>query len=292
MSSLRRGFTFHELLVSLVVTSVVFTVATLMAREQMRFFRGISDVTALRAQLGQSTEILRNALWSVSPGDGELLLAQDSAIEIRLLTGMSVVCDAAPGAIILPGPSTTAENPIAFFVRAPEPGDRVSALFSDSLGVSWLNLRVASPPVSDESCALLQGADVVWSMSTIEPLDLPAGTPLRFTRPIRFSLYRSSDSRWYLGARDWNGELQRYNTIQPVAGPLQRFSDDSATGLRFLYRDRAGVELPAPVDPGRVSAVEIVARAATPRPVRIRGLRRDDVYRDSSVAFIRLRNAR
>ena len=46
------------------------------------------------------------------------------------------------------------------------------------------------------------------------------GAPVRFTRPVRYSLYRAADGDWYLGEREWNPTTVRFNTIQPVSGPF------------------------------------------------------------------------
>lgn len=287
-----RGFTVHELIISLTIMSAVFVVATHFALEQARFFRAVTDVSTLRWQLEQATNVLRNTLWSVSPRAGDILVAQDSALEIRLATGTAVSCEGVPGTVLIPAP-TVVGNTLSAFMRRPERGDRVSALFSDSLGATWLHLRVMSAPEPAGVCSMFPAAPGAWAVATVEPLALPAGTPLRFTRPLRLSLYRSTDNRWYLGARDWNGEREQFNTIQPVAGPLGEHTADTESGLRFAYHDRDGAVLLEPVDGTRVSSVTVVARASTHRPVRMRGLRRaDGIYRDSGVAVIRLRNVR
>lgn len=273
---MKRGFTLHELLISLSVMSAVLALATHFALRQARFFREVGDADAMRSQLAQVTEVVRNVLANVSPATDELLVAQDSAFEVRLTIGTSFVCASAPGAVVLPAPAASRAGSAAVFARSPEPGDRLSALFSDSLGASWLHLQVASAPVPEGPCAWNPEIDTTWSLSTVEPMSLPAGAALRVTRPLRLSLYRSSDDRWYLGAKDWNGDARRFNAIQPVAGPLLPHADGAGSGLRFVYSDAHGAALSQPVDVDRVASVMVVARAAG----------------DSMMAVIRLRNAR
>lgn len=270
---MRRGFSLHELLVSLSVMGVVFALATHFAVRHMRFFRHVGDVAGVRAQLGQATEIVRSVLSNVAPASGELLVAQDSALELRLLTGTSFVCSGTPGVVVVPAPGG-ADGVSSTFVRAPGPGDRLSALFSDSLGATWLHLEVASAPEPAGPCALDPGIGTSWSIATAEPMSLSPGAALRVTRPFRLSLYESSDARWYLGAKDWNASARQFNTIQPVAGPLLRYLDGPGSGLRFTYRDILGQELLAPVDVRRVASVVVVARAAS----------------DSMVAVVRMAN--
>jgi prepilin-type N-terminal cleavage/methylation domain-containing protein len=272
----RRGFSLHELLISLTVMSAVFALATHFALRQTRFFRGIGEADAVRSQLTQVTEVVRNVVANVSPSTGELLVALDTALEVRLTIGTAFVCSATPGSVVFPAPVAALGGSAAAFVRAPEPGDRLSTLFSDSLGAVWLHLQVASAPVLDGPCAWKPGIDTTWSITTAEPMSLPAGAALRFTRPLRLSLYRSSDERWYLGAKDWNGEAQRFNTIQPVAGPLQGHADRAGAGLRLVYSDAQGRTLADPVDVDRVASVRVEARASG----------------DSMIVVVRLPNAR
>jgi prepilin-type N-terminal cleavage/methylation domain-containing protein len=275
--SVRRGFSVPELLISLTAMSVVFALATHFAVQQMRFFRNVGDVQAVRSQLDHVTEIARNVLVNVSPSTGELLVAQDSALEVRLTTGTSFVCSSAPGRIVIPAPMASSEGVLSAFARLPAPGDRVSALFSDSLGATWLHLQVASPPdAAQDLCAFSPEIGTTWSIATVEPMTLPSGSAVRFARPLRLSLYESSDNRWYLGARDWNGDALQFNAVQPVAGPLLRHDDGAGSGLRFLYHDNQGSELFPPVDVRRVASVTVVARAAT----------------DSMLTVVRLPNAK
>ena len=272
---MRRGFSLHELLISLTMMSVVLGIATHFAMRHLRVFRSVAATSAQRSQLEQVTEILRNVLANVSPVTGELLVAQDTAVEIRATTGTSFVCSGAPGTVVVPAPDASIGR-MPPFVRPPAPGDRLSALFSDSLGATWLHLQVASAPMTQGPCSFNPELTTTWSITTVEPMSLPPGTALRLTRPLRLSLYRSSDRRWYLGAKDWNGELQRFNTIQPVAGPLLSYGDKSGPGLHFVYRDAAGQELAPPIDGTRVTSIVVAARVTT----------------DSMVAVVRLANGR
>jgi hypothetical protein len=265
----------HELLISLTITSVVFALASHFALRQTRFFRALDEEVATRSQLDDVTGILRNALSNVSPSVGELVVAQDSALEIRLMTATSFVCSSAPGTFLMPAASGNPRGPPSAFVRPPAPGDRVSALFSDSVGVTWLHLGVAATTPARDACSFAPDIAGAWSVATVEPLALPPGTPLRLTRPVRLSLYRAPDGRWHLGARDWNGVAQQFNTIQPVAGPLAPYDDAGGAGLRFDYGDRSGAELRQPFDVSTVASVTVTARLGS----------------DSSIAVVRLRDA-
>jgi hypothetical protein len=94
------------------------------------------------------------------------------------------------------------------------------------------------------------------------------GMPLRVTRPLRFSRYRSPDG-WYLGARDWNTTSGRFNSIQLVSAP---FLSASSSGPMLEYADRTGTPLPTPVpDPKRIALIRIVLRGQTKAIMRALG---------------------
>lgn len=291
---MRRGFALHELLISLTVLSGVLALATHFSLGQSRFFRGVADVSSLRSQLGQAGEILGGVLWSMSPANGDLRVALDSAIEIRLTTGSAVVCASGAGRVVVPAPVPGGGHVFAAFARTPATGDVVTALFSDSAGTTWLSARVAAPPEEGPGCPALAGVQESWDIVLTEPITVPPGAVLRFLRPLRVSLYRAGDQRWYLGARDWNGEADRFNTVQPLAGPLRSWSSNpDSSGLRFLYRDAAGVELSFPVDPSRVASITVVGHGVVERAVLIQGLgRAGDRHADSITVTTGLRNSR
>jgi len=290
---MRRGFTLHELLISLTVMGGVLSLAAHMAMSQLRFFRGASDVVALREQLGASVAVAASALSGASSAAGDIVVAQDSALEFHMAIGTAVVCGGNVGSIQIATPSTNPGNATSSFVESPEPGDAAHAFLSDSLGDSWITLHVTTAPVSSGYCpALLVGP--AWLVAFREPITVPPGTVVRFTRPFRLSLYRASDSRWYLGAKDWNGDAERFNTIQPLAGPLRSYSPNpNATGFRFDYFDASGAALVPPFDVRDIAGVALVARAAAMRPIDVPGLAsRARAFADSARAFVALRNVR
>lgn len=292
---MRHGWTLHEMLISMCVLSGVLALAAHMATEQLRFFRGVGDVAGLRGQVGQASAIVASVLWSVSPGAGDIAVAQDSALEIRMVTGTAVVCGSEPGRLTIPAPVAARGNALSAFVETPEAGDRVWTLFDDSLGTSWLALTASASATTGGSCPFFPQVAATWTLPLQEPVTAPVGAPLRFTRPFRLSLYRGSDGRWYLGARDWNGESGQFNTIQPVAGPLSGYSENrSSTGLLFVYRDAAGAVLSSPVETSRIASVTVISRAASGRPVRMRGMgsASSAVLVDSTVVTVALRNSR
>jgi len=293
MHAVRRGWTLHEMIISLAVTGAVLAIAVHAAMGQLRFFDGVTRLSTLRSQLMQTTLIPRALVWSSSTIAGDILVAQDTALELNTVTGSSVVCESAAGWIIVPLP-LSAGNTLSAFAESPQPDDRIAALLEDSMGVTWINLRVAAAPVSGAGCARY-AATGGWTIALAEQLVVPPGTLLRFLRPVRLSTYRASDGRWYLGARDWNAVTHRFNTVQPIAGPVDApNSSPGAAGLRFEYFDSTGAELAGVGEPRAIAAIGISARSRSAAPVRMQGAATDAAGRvaDSARVLFAMRNVR
>lgn len=267
------------MLISLCVMSGVFAIVAHQASTQTRLYAGIQQTTLAREHRAQASAIGSRLLWSIAPQAGDVTIALDSALQIEMPIGTSVVCHSAAGSVTIAAPATGRGAAVAAFSDPPEPGDRMAVLFHDSLGTTWLTVRLASAP-SGAPCPRFP-ASPGWQLALVEPIQLPDGAALRLMRPLRLSLYRASDSRWYLGAKEWNGAQQRFNTIQPIAGPYApRDPDPLASGFAFLYLDHSGEELSSPVDASRIAAIRIVARSVS------------GLAHDSGAVTISLRNAR
>jgi hypothetical protein len=151
----------------------------------------------------------------------------------------------------------------------PEAGDTAWLLDTSLATEAWIPHPITGVVDVAAVCAIGSGQPV----STPRPLlGLRLSGPVvnarvvRVTRPWRYSLYRASDGRWYVGAREWSPALLRFNTIQPVAGPLM---SAAAGGLRFHYRDSVGAEIaPAPADSRGIAAIEVAFRIDSTIPGR------------------------
>ena len=127
-------------------------------------------------------------------------------------------------------------------------------------------------------------------MSGTPPAATPSpGTPIRVTRPLRYSLYRASDAQWYLGEREWSNASARLSTIQPVAGP---FLAAASGGVVFRYSDSLGRTLSSPVgDPASIGFIRVELRGQTRNAMRALGSTRASTpHVDSSFIAIGPRN--
>jgi hypothetical protein len=107
---MRRGWTLHELLISLGIMTGVIGIAAHAATVQLRFFADSGDLATLRNQMGHAATIAAAGLWGVSPSGGDVVVALDSAIEVHLPIGASFVCASSPGVVTMAAASSTASE--------------------------------------------------------------------------------------------------------------------------------------------------------------------------------------
>ena len=271
------------MLISLAVTGVIVSLAAGAAVSQLRFFHDVAAAGALQTQVAQAVTIAANVLRDVARA-ADVLVATDSAVEASVTIGSSVTCAADTGRVIV-ARATPSGHTLAGFAETPQRGDAIHLLLTDGTP-SWLGARVERPPETT-TCARFP-ASGGWTIALAEPFATPAGAPVRITRRVRISLYRASDSRWYLGLKEWNGELDRFNAVQPVAGPLRSYSALGPSGLRFEYRDASGVWLEPPIAPARIAVISVMARGETAAPVGMgQGSRR--LRGDSALVSVAIR---
>lgn len=255
----RSGWTLHEMLISLCVMGGVFAIVAHQASTQIRLYGGVQQAATARENRAQARAILEQLLWPVSPRAGDITVAQDSALQIRMEIGSSVVCSSSSGVVTL-AVATSRGPVVGAFRDTPDVGDELSALFHDSLGTTWLTFRLASAPTL-VPCARFP-THAGWQLRLLESMTISEGTSVRVLRPLRLSLYRASDSRWYLGAKDWNGASARFNSIQPLSGPYSKYDPvPERSGFAFIYRTADGVQLASPVDVARIAGITLITHA-------------------------------
>jgi hypothetical protein len=262
MCGVKPGWTLAEVLVAMIVMSVVLGLVARTSAQQLRFYRSAGEFVGRRGQITSATTITARLVWETSPGGGDILVAQDSVLELRTAIGSSFSCSATVGRIVMPIPSRAPGNTLSAFVDMPDVGDNVAVLLEDSSAATWLTSPIGAPPTIGPPCELFPSAAATWELRLQGQLAVSAGAVLRFGRRLRLSAYHAADGRWYLGAKTWNTTTQQFNAIQPVAGPLRAYSNDSArTGLLFTYSDAAGETIAPPVDAARIAAINVTARA-------------------------------
>jgi prepilin-type N-terminal cleavage/methylation domain-containing protein len=295
---LRAGVTLIELLVVLVIAGVALSLIAAISLRQQRAFADLADAAAASGQLRDAAALLPIDLRGASSGRGDIREARDTAIELRATIASAVVCDTARGSLVL-APSAVGAETFASFLTPIEVGDTAWVFTPADSAAHWLPYRVMTTAnVSAGVCAATgPGLDAVSRRSVRVAIGVGAGTalvvpgtPLRITRPLRYSLYRASDGEWYLGEKDWNNGALRFNTIQPVTGPFLSAIDG---GLALRYFDTTGVELTAPVtDTRRIALVRADLRGRRRHDTRILSAAGTGRTVDSLSVVVLLRNRR
>jgi type II secretory pathway pseudopilin PulG len=271
----RRGLSLAELVVVIALAGLVGGTILGTITRQQRFYRGASELVTVREGVRDAMEVLSADVRGTSVAD-TVRLAADSAIEFFATIGGSVVCQVMGNDVGLPTAHSSG-NSLSAFRADPDTGDL--ALFHvDSAGTNerWERYRISGfvqqslasscPPTS----RLSQQSDLdvglkgfVVTLTTPLGSDVRAGAVVRFVRRARYSLYRASDSDWYLGYRRCNAiGTSACGTVQPVSGPYRVYSrDPMATGLLFEYFDGAGQALDVASAPLALARVDVTARS-------------------------------
>ena len=245
---MREGYSVIELLVSLVIGAIAIACVGAFGFRQQRFHRDVVAVTERLEQLQQATALVPIAIRSIAPGEGDIPAggARDTSFEFRATIATAVVCDSGHGVVVL-APVGTVPPLLASVLASPAVGDTIWSLTLAGTNETWTPRPIVA--ISDTTTACALGPMSPWpgptayatiALHVAAPLPAGRGSPVRITRPWRYSLYRSSDGNWYLGARDWNPATLRFNIIQPVSGP---FLSAAAHGVAFRYYDSTGAAI-------------------------------------------------
>ena len=266
----RRGFSLVELMVILALSSIVIGGLTSVLVRQQRFYRGTADLIETRSQIRQAAGIIPSDLRGVSTIGGDILEVSDTSMIFWATIGQAVACVAVPGAqeITIPPLVLANKNTLASFSMTPDSGDIVyvyhDGLTDAASDDEWVPYEISGPPTSSTApCGdgSLTGIVDLTTERYSFPLDQPLGpnlsmgTPLRFVRRTRYTLFQAQDAAWYLGycSPDCAGDPQ------PIAGPFLP-GGGANSGVSFSYQDAAGA---ATAVPANIVQVSIVVRGKT-----------------------------
>lgn len=299
--SKRRAFSVVEVLVSIVVLTIVAGGIAEGMRRQQQVFRSIALMIRARADVRDAAEVLASDLSSASPLD-TVHLAADSAVEFLGAIAHSVSCDSSPGySLHLPPEKTASRRRLTTLLATPDTGDVVLLYSEDSSTADagrWDRHTIAAVasgqtgtacPASTGFTAVSDAAlpSTVITLGRAASSAVRAGAPVRILRRVRYSLYRSSDSKWHLGQRRCAAHApSSCGTIQPLAGPYASYA---AGGLSLRYFDSDHAILSPASATSRTARIAITARvrlSALARPGRALA----GPYVDSAASVVALRN--
>ena len=273
---------------------------TTLARQQ-RFYSSAAAILDIRAQLRDAGDILSTDLRGAALSLGVPVMT-DSAVEMFTTVASSIVCTSGVATFGLPPAVLASGANLTSVLAVPDTGDLAVVYLSrpppDSAswethriaGFASRSLAVVCPPSSGFTRAGETGSPAFEVTLATPPSQLVRpGAPIHFVRRARYSLYRSSDSKWYLGYRRCAPIGQSScAAIQPVAGPYDGYAP-TRSGLAFKYFNRDGVELPPGSSSAALARIDVVVRGASSRQANIAGDSRSR-YRDSVVISVAPRN--
>lgn len=303
-----RGFSIVELLAVTAITGLVAGLITATLARQQRFYSSAESMLTVRSQMRDAAEVLVTDIRGSAAAVLGFPLMTDTAVEMYATVGTSVACSSPVGAVVgLPPATLVTGHTLTSIVSQPDTGDlalmlSVGRAAPDS--VRWLSGRIASfaqrslsatcPPssgftTSGDSYTGATGYQL--TLTTPPDASVRRGSLFHFVRRVRYSLYRSSDGRWYLGYRRCNlSGPPSCATVQPVSGPYMAPSGNKTLqGLRFRYYDSRGIELTGPGNSFLVARVDITIRGETAGGIALAGDTRR-VWRDSAVVTVSPRN--
>jgi type II secretory pathway pseudopilin PulG len=283
-----------ELVVALTLLGVVATMILETLRGQQRFQVGMPQIIDAKRNAHQAVELLYGTLRGASSKD--LYAIADSSISFRAIIGASYICgiDSAGTSITL---ASADERSLSTFQTTPRAGD--SLLIFDPGESStpdddrWSSHTLTANP-SGGLCPTrpiglstrVGGSQSLGITITPGPTsNVVVGTPVRFFRPTRYSLYRGSAGEWALGYATCAAGA--CSTRQPLSGPYLPFAPAHAGGVSFEYFDARGSPTS---DPANVVRIDVVTRTRTTSRVEV-GHVREEHYTDSAAITIALRNS-
>ncbi|HUR00580.1 MAG TPA: type II secretion system protein [Gemmatimonadaceae bacterium] len=304
----RRAFTLPELIVSVAIAGIVAGgIATTLVRQQ-RFFGSAAEVLDVRSQLRDAADVLASDLRGAAVASYGLPVMTDSAIEFYTSIGTSIACSAPSGVVVALAPSVLANgNTLTSLLVTPDTGD-LAAVYSipsnDIDSARWETRRIsafssrslastcpASTGFTTLADAVAGAAGYQLTLAMSPGPNVHKGAPVRFLRRARYSIYKSSDGKWYLGYRRCSvGVPSACASVQPLSGPYRPYgSRGGENGLSFRYYDVNGVEVPAGSGGRYVARIDIVIRGEASRRVALAG-DAQRTFRDSVVVTVSPRN--
>ncbi len=240
---LRRGHSLAEALCALALGGVLAAAAGLMLASARRALED-SELRSIggRAER-EAVAIVRKAL---SAGES-IVLHGDTAVELDLLIGASVLCGTEYRALVLPPPRSSVATSMSALPQLPGADDVVLVRrFDGSAEGAWWYAVVDSVALRrlPGQCRAEDGwrapvdstADLLRIViADTVPVDLEPGVEVRLVRRGRFALYHIGRGEWAMGWRrchPWSGAC---GIIQPVAAPLR---PPGGRGFRIVADDR------------------------------------------------------
>lgn len=277
----RRGITLAELLVVMTLLGIVGTALVRTLTKQQQSYKDSARTATMRRELRLGGMMLPQDVRSISSSGGDVLEMDEDKFGFLGTYGSSVICArTATSFDILP--TNLVNHTLTSWTTPPKVGDTVF-VYNDSLLAGaeddvWQKLAIVSLDPNTSTCPGAPYADPVLDAPATKPRfrvriispsggglsdSVKVGSVVRFTRPMRYQLFQSSNSgSWYLGYSEYGNGT--WTSPEAVAGPYRQFiaGDGRPSGLQFRYYDSTGTRLNSIASKLSVSRLDVYLRAA------------------------------
>lgn len=248
-SSRRGGATLTELLVALSIFGLVATTCLSLLATSARAFERTTLTSDQRAQLAGAALVTSALLAGLSPSDGDVIAASDTAVRFWGTVASGISCRISGNDTWVPQGALATQVALGAASTMPQSGDILAAWdegpTSSTSDDGWTRHRVLNVSTPTGGCvggpiarSLADAAVDTWRLEVAPPIDtLRVGAPLHILRAQRLALY-SSAGDWSLGHSETT-PMGPWATIQPAAGPLTPPSAPTQ-GLEMQWLDTLG----------------------------------------------------
>ncbi|MFW6079108.1 MAG: PilW family protein [Gemmatimonadota bacterium] len=282
MRNRRAGFSLAELLVVAVLGAATLAAAYRVLVVQERGYRYQAARVDAQRTARVALQVLAGELREASPDAGDLLLAGDDSLTVRVTRKFGIVCDVNNSAPWL--------ETWVFGVDAFEAGDSL-LVFADGSPTTGGDDEWGTAEISDEETIDPSecGADwgdldpqqlVLAGIADVDASDIRRGGVVRAFQTFTYAVYEAEeDGRWALGRKEVDGD---------IALLLEGVAPRDQGGLEIRYYQADGTQIDPTTAALRetVRRIEIVVRTRSQGPVTSD----HDFYNDSLVTQIHLRN--
>jgi prepilin-type N-terminal cleavage/methylation domain-containing protein len=283
----RRGFTFVELLVALVLMGIVSTSIYQLLNNNQKVYRRQGQQIDLNQNVRAAVNILPAEIRELDTGDpaGSDIVAMDStSLTYNAMRNFYFLCLNPNTA----GLTVTLGTATWYGSTALDVGSQQFLLFAENDPTSrrddtWLHVN-STVRANGTACAGA-GASAALTLTGVTAAQLSGvttGAPIRGYTTVKVSQYQDANGAYWIGSQTQDKATGNWTTVQPIVGPI------ASNGLAFRYYNAAGA---VTADRTQVARIAVTIRGQTSDPIRSPG--GSPVYgRDSMTTQIALRNNR
>lgn len=273
-STSRRGLTLPELLVAMLLLTIVGGGISRVIMKQQQFYKDASRTAGAKRELRLGATVLPAELRSISSSGGDILSMSESQVTLRAYIGSSVICERTADDIWIP-PLNLANHTLTTFVTRPEVGDTVF-MFNENMlkgaqDDKWEARVINSIDANAAACSPSPYMDPIldppsskkrirYHLDSPFPDSVKVGSVVRFSRPVKYSIYQEASGAWFLGSNEFTGGS--WAGSSPLAGPYRPFAsgDANPSGLQFRFYDSLGVRITNMANNKDVARIDVFLR--------------------------------